>query len=150
MTKITADFPVYVSSQALNKNIDTLKTGWAMNSLLEGVFKSMKTQTGEYIYRDEMMSEGKLCGMPYRVSNQIPVDKNGRTDLFFGNWSDLLIGDQMGLETYTTLDGTWTDDQGVEHNAFQENLSATRAIMFDDIAVRHAESFMYCKNIKVF
>lgn len=148
--KITADFPVYVSSQALNKNIDTLKTGWAMNSLLEGVFKSMKTQTGEYIYRDEMMSEGKLCGMPYRVSNQIPVDKNGRTDLFFGNWSDLLIGDQMGLETYTTLDGTWTDDQGVEHNAFQENLSATRAIMFDDIAVRHAESFMYCKNIKVF
>ena len=120
-----------------------------MNSQLEGVFKNMKTQTGAYIYRDEMM-EGKLAGMPYKVSNQIPIDKNGKTDLFFGNWSDLLIGDQMGLETYTTLDGTWTDEQGIQHNAFEENLSATRAIMFDDIAVRHAESFLYCKNIKVF
>ena len=147
--KITADFPVYVSSKALGKNIDDLHAGWAMNSQLEGVFKNMKTQTGAYIYRDEMM-EGKLAGMPYKVSNQIPIDKNGKTDLFFGNWSDLLIGDQMGLETYTTLDGTWTDEQGIQHNAFEENLSATRAIMFDDIAVRHAESFLYCKNIKVF
>lgn len=147
--KITADFPVHVAARAMAKNIDDVHTGWAMNSLLEGVFKNMKTQTGEYIYREEMMSENKLCGMPYRVSNQIPTDKNGKTDLFFGNWSDLLIGDQMGLETYTTLDGSWTDEQGIQHNAFEENLSATRAIMFDDIAVRHSESFMYCKNIKV-
>ncbi|WP_243025739.1 phage major capsid protein [Clostridium sp. AM33-3] len=148
--KITADFPVYVSAKAMSKNIDDLHAGWAMNSMLEGVFKNMKTQTGEYIYRNEMMSEGKLCGVPYKVSNQILTDKNGKTDLFFGNWSDLLIGDQMGLETYTTLEGSWTDEQGISHNAFEENLSATRAIMFDDIAVRHGESFMYCKGIKVF
>lgn len=94
--KITADFPVYVSSKALGKNIDDLHAGWAMNSQLEGVFKNMKTQTGAYIYRDEMM-EGKLAGMPYKVSNQIPIDKNGKTDLFFGNWSDLLIGDRWDL-----------------------------------------------------
>lgn len=146
--KITADFPVYVSSLAFSKNIDDVRAGWAMNSLLEGFFKNMKTSTGAYIYRDEM-KEGKLCGMPYRVSNQIPTAADGTTDLFFGNWSDLLIGDQMGLETYTTLDGTWTDDAGITHNAFDENLAATRATMYDDIGVRHPESFLYCKNIKV-
>lgn len=145
--KITADFPVHVSSKAFAKNIDDVRAGWAMNSLLEGYFKNMKTTTGAYIYRDEMAT-GKLCGMPYKVSNQIPT-ANGMTDLFFGNWSDLLIGDQMGLETYTTLDGTWTDDAGIVHNAFEENLAATRALMYDDIGVRHPESFMYCKNIKV-
>lgn len=145
--KITADFPVYVSSKAFSKNIDDLRAGWAMNSLLEGYFKNMKTSTGVYIYREEM-AQGKLCGIPYKVSNQIPT-VNGLTDLFFGNWSDLLIGDQMGLETYTTLDGTWTDDAGITHNAFEENLAATRALMYDDIGVRHGESFMYCKNIKV-
>jgi len=118
-----------------------------MNSLLEGYFKNMKTSTGVYIYREEM-AQGKLCGIPYKVSNQIPT-VNGMTDLFFGNWSDLLIGDQMGLETYTTLDGTWTDDAGISHNAFEENLAATRALMYDDIGVRHPESFIYCKNIKV-
>lgn len=145
--KITADFPVHVSSTAFAKNIDDVRAGWAMNSLLEGVFKNMKTETGAYIYREEMAS-GKLCGIPYKVSNQIPT-VNGKTDLFFGNWSDLLIGDQMGLETYTTLDGTWTDDAGISHNAFEENLAATRALMYDDIGVRHPESFLYCKNIKV-
>lgn len=146
--KITADFPVYVSSLAFSKNIDDARAGWAMNSLLEGFFKNIKTETGAYIYRDEMAA-GKLCGMPYRVSNQIPTAADGTTDLFFGNWSDLLIGDQMGLETYTTLDGAWTDDAGITHNAFDENLAATRATMYDDIGVRHPESFLYCKNIKV-
>lgn len=146
--KITADFPIYVRSKAISKNIDDIKAGWAMNSMLEGVFMNMKTTTGTYIYREEMAT-GKLCGFPYKVSNQIPTSASGLTDLFFGNWSDLLIGDQMGLETYTTLDGTWTDEDGVQHNAFEENLAATRALMYDDIGVRHAESFMYCKNIKV-
>lgn len=145
--KITADFPIFVRSKAMGKNIDDIKAGWAMNSMLEGVFMNMKTTTGAYIYRDEMAT-GKLCGFPYKVSNQIPT-VSGQTDLFFGNWADLLIGDQMGLETYTTLDGTWTDEEGIQHNAFEENLAATRALMYDDIGVRHAESFMYCKNIKV-
>ena len=145
--KITPDFPIYVRSKAMAKNIDDIHAGWAMNSMLEGIFMNMKTQTGTYIYREEMAS-GKLCGFPYKISNQIPTD-NGKTDLFFGNWSDLLIGDQMGLETYTTLDGTWTDEEGIQHNAFEENLAATRALMYDDIGVRHAESFIYCKNIKV-
>ena len=69
--------------------------------------------------------------------------------MFFGNWADLMIGDQMGLETYTTLDGTWTDENGVQHNAFEENLTGTRALMYDDIGVRHVESFAYVHNIKV-
>ena len=108
---------------------------------------NMKTSTGSYIYRDEMIG-GKLLGFPYKVCNQIQVS-NGATELFFGNWADLLVGDQMGLETYTTLDGSWTDETGREHNAFDENMAATRATMYDDIGVRHEESFLRVKNIKV-
>ena len=114
-----------------------------------GYLKNIKTTTGDYIYRDEM-NAGNFLGMPYKVSNQIPTDsKTGCTEMFFGNWADLMIGDQMGLETYTTLDGTWTDENGVQHNAFEENLTGTRALMYDDIGVRHVESFAYVHNIKV-
>ena len=56
----------------------------------------------------------------------------------------------MGLETYTTLDGSWVDEDGVQHNAFEENLAATRALMYVDIAARHKESFIHVKNIKAF
>lgn len=146
--KITADFPVYVRSKVMSKNVDDMAAGWCFNSMLEGYLMNLKTDTGAYIYRDEM-GEGKLLGFQYKVSNQIPTDANGLTELFFGNWADLLVGDQMGLETYTTLDGTWTDENGTQHNAFEENLAATRALMYDDIAARHAESFICCKNIKV-
>ena len=144
---ITADLPVYVRSKAFMKNIDDTAAGWTMNSMLEGVFMNMKTSTGAYIYRDEMVA-GKLLGFPYKVCNQIPADK-GATELFFGNWADLLVGDQMGLETYTTMDGSWTDEEGREHNAFDENMAATRATMYDDIGVRHEESFLRVENIKV-
>ena len=109
---------------------------------------NMKTTTGAYIYREEMQT-GKLLGAPYRISNQIPVDKEGKTDIFFGNWADLMIGDQMGMETLTTLEGSWIDDEGAQHSAFEENLVATRATMYDDIAVRHEESFIVAEKVKV-
>jgi len=108
---------------------------------------NLKTTDGSYIYREEMAA-GNLLGFPYKVSNQIPTDSN-KTTLFFGNWADLLVGEQLGLETYTTLDGSWVDEAGIQHNAFEENLSATRALMYIDIAARHAESFAVVKNIAI-
>lgn len=146
--KITADFPVWLRAKAMNKNIDDVKLGWAFNSITEAYIMNMKTSTGAYIYREEMQA-GKLLGSPYRISNQIPVNKDGTTDIFFGNWADLLIGDQMGMETLTTLEGSWIDDEGTQHSAFDENLVATRATMYDDIAVRHEESFILAKKVKV-
>lgn len=147
--KLTADFPVYIKSLVLSKNVDDQALGWAFNSFMEGYLMNLKTEDGHYIYRDEM-NTGKLLGIPYRTTNQIVTDpKAGTTDMFFGNWADLMIGDQMGLETYTTLDGSWTDENGVQHNAFEENLTGTRALMYDDIGVRHVESFAYIKGCKV-
>lgn len=145
---ITADFPIYIRSIVLNKNVDDIGLGWTFNAMLEGLLMNMKTTTGAYIYREEMAS-GKLLGFPYKVSNQISTDSNGLSSLIFGNWNDLLVGEQLGLETYTTLEGSWVDEDGIQHNAFEENLAATRALMYVDIAPRHAESFIYCKNIKV-
>lgn len=143
--KLTADFPVYVRSTVLAKNVDDLGLGWAFNSMMEGFLMNLKTTTGAYIYREEM-NDGKLLGFPYKVSNQIETSSTNKTEMFFGNWADLLVGEQLGLETYTTLDGSWTDEDGVQHNAFEENLTATRALMYVDIAARHAESFAHIKN----
>ncbi|MDR2513901.1 MAG: phage major capsid protein [Christensenellaceae bacterium] len=142
---ITPDFPVYVVSKVMSKNVDDLALGWTFNSMMEGFLKNMKTTDGHYIYREEM-NGGKLLGFPFKVSNQISTSAANKTEIIFGNWADLLIGEQLGLETYTTLDGSWTDEDGVQHNAFEENLTATRALMYVDIAARHAESFAHVKN----
>lgn len=146
--RLTADFPVYIKALVVSKNVDDQALGWAFNSFMEGYLMNLKTATGDYLYRDEM-NAGKFLGLPYATTNQIPTSKDGLTDLFFGNWADLMIGDQMGMETLTTMEGSWTDENGVLHNAFEENLVGTRALMYDDIGVRHTESFVYVKNIKV-
>ncbi len=145
--QLTADFPVYIKSLLLSKNVDDQALGWAFNSFTEGYLMNLKTATGDYLYRDEM-NAGRFLGIPYATTNQIPT-VNGKTDIFFGNWADLMIGDQMGMETFTTMEGSWTDENGIAHNAFEENLVGTRALMYDDIGVRHMESFVYVKNIKV-
>lgn len=144
--KITADFPAWLESKLLNKNVDDVRLGWTFNASVEGYLKNLKTQTGDYLYRDEMKS-GMLLGYPYKRSNQITNDSNGKTSIIFGNWADLLAGEQAGLETYTTLDGSWVDENGVQHNAFDENLSATRALMYIDFAVRYTESFIVVNNV---
>jgi HK97 family phage major capsid protein len=128
--------------------VDDLSIGWAFNSMMEGYLMNLKTTTGAYIYREEM-STGRLLGFPYLISNQIPTDPTFKTSMFFGNWADLLVGEQLGLETYTTLDGSWTDENGIQHNAFEENLTATRALMYVDAAIRHVESFAYVKNCQI-
>ena len=145
--QLTADFPVWLVSKVMAKNVDDSRLGWTFNSFVEGYLKNMKTEIGEYIYREEM-NQGKLLGFPYKVSNQIET-ANDKTTIIFGNWSDLLVGEQLGLETYTTLEGSWTDELGVTHNAFEENLMATRALMYVDVAVRHAESFIVVKNVSI-
>lgn len=144
--KITADFPVWLEAKVLSKNVDDVSLGWTFNAAVEGYLKNLKTATGEYIYREEM-NGGNLLGYPYKRSNQIPTDSTGKTSIIFGNWADLLAGEQAGLETYTTLDGSWIDENGVQHNAFDENLSATRALMYIDFAVRHVESFIVVNNV---
>jgi len=146
--RVTADFPIFVRSKVLEKNVDDLHLGWTFNSAMEGHYMNLKTTTGAYIYRDEM-NTGKFAGFPYKVSNQIPTTQDGYTESIFGNWADAIVGEQMGLETYTTLDGSWTDEDGVVHNAFEENLAGTRALMYVDVGVRHAESFVHIVNLKV-
>ena len=144
---ITADFPVFVRSSVLAKNVDDRAMGWTFNSMMEGFLMNLKTTTGAYIYRDEM-NGGKLLGFPYKVSNQIGTVAN-KTEIIFGNWADLLVGEQLGLETYTAFEGSWVDENGIQRNAFEENLVATRALMYVDIAARHAESFAHIKNCAI-
>ena len=83
--KITADFPVWLVSKVLAKNVDDLGLGWTFNSFVEGYLKNLKTTTGDYIYREEM-NGGKLLGFPYKVSNQIETASN-KTTIIFGNWA---------------------------------------------------------------
>lgn len=76
-------------------------------------------------------------GYSYKMTTQIPINltKTSGTDLtevYFGNWAELLIGQWGGMEIMASME---TSD------AFEKDQTWIRVLQELDIAVRHGESF---------
>ena len=76
-------------------------------------------------------------GYPYKMTTQIPINltKSGGTDLtevYFGNWQELIIGEWGGMEIAVSQE---TSD------AFEKDQTWVRILQEVDITVRHAASF---------
>ena len=94
---------------------------------------------GDYIIQP-MTSESALVGWmghPYKMTTQIPINltkgsSTNCTEIYFANWSELIIGQWGGLEIMASRE---TSD------AFAKNQTWVRIIQDVDVAVRHPESF---------
>lgn len=76
-------------------------------------------------------------GYPYKMTTQIPInltkaEGTSLTEVYFGNWQDLLIGQWGGMEIMASAE---TSD------AFEKDQTWVRILQEVDIAVRHPESF---------
>lgn len=76
-------------------------------------------------------------GYPYAMTTQIPINltKNAGsslTEIYFGNWAELLLGQWGGMEIMASQE---TSD------AFQKDQTWVRVLQEVDIAVRHGQSF---------
>jgi HK97 family phage major capsid protein len=107
----------------LEKNVAGASLGWTFNNAAEIYLKRMKSTTGQFIWKEEM-ERGTLGGYPYKCTNMISVDADGYTSIFFGLWSDFIVGDQRGLTTETSYDAT-IQDGGQSIGLFQSRQTAT-------------------------
>lgn len=76
-------------------------------------------------------------GYPYRMTTQIPINLTkgsgtSLTEIYFGNWAELIIGQWGGMEIALS---TETSD------AFEKDQTWIRILQEVDIAVRHPQSF---------
>lgn len=93
---------------------------------------------GNYIVQP-MVSDSQLqnwMGHPYKMTTQIPINltvgSGTCTEIYFGNWSEFIIGQWGGIEIMASRE---TSD------AFEKNQVWVRIIQEIDLAVRHPESF---------
>jgi HK97 family phage major capsid protein len=89
---------------------------------------------------DESLS--KAIGLTCLTSTQIPFNltKGSSTDcteVYVGNWSELLIGLFGSVELLAT---------NIGGNAWAQNAIEVRLIQNCDVAVRHSASFVYCAD----
>jgi HK97 family phage prohead protease/HK97 family phage major capsid protein len=143
----SADLPIWLCGKVFRKNVLGGSFGWTFNTDMETYLKCMKSQTGQFIWKDEM-DKGTLNGYPYRTTNIIPTE-NGMTSMIFRLWEDLIVGELNGLTTRTSYDATVRMDDGQDVSLFQTAQTATRAIMYVDVGLAHDEAFAVAANVKI-
>ncbi|MCK5237502.1 MAG: phage major capsid protein [Deltaproteobacteria bacterium] len=135
------------ASNALRGNL-----GFVMHSRVKSKLKSERIaqysgQT-DGAYAMLPMTDAKLAELMaynFRTSNQLPTNltKGSSTDcseVYFGNWQELLIGQWGGLELMASNE---TSD------AFEKNQTWVRAIQEVDTGIRHAESFCLLSDARI-
>ena len=145
---LTAAFPNYLVAAVLRNNVYADGLGFVFNTSVEQFFKSLRDNVGGFIFAEEMNKNGTLVGYPYRTTNLLETEK-GKTCIIFGNWNDLIIGEQGALEIETSREGSWTDDAGNLVSAFENDQTLIRAINNVDAGLRHDESFVVASGVAV-
>lgn len=145
---LTAAFPNYLVASVLKNNVYADGLGFVFNTSVEQFFKSLRDNVGGFIFAEEMNKNGTLVGYPYRTTNLLETT-GGQTQIIFGNWNDLVIGEQGALEIETSREGSWTDDAGNLISAFENDQTLVRAINNVDTGLRHDESFAVASKVAV-
>lgn len=141
---LTADVPGTMIGDLMNQNIPMLSAGWIFNSKIWSAFYNLKTTTNQYIYRAEM-DRNMLNGFPFRISNQITTANStaGTTyfDIFFGDFSEFIFGDEMAFEFQASNEASWYDGSALQ-SAFSLDQTVLKITAKHDMALRHNASFL--------
>lgn len=130
----------------MSKNIDWNNVGWIFNGRVWNKLYHLKTTTGAYLHRDEL-NAGRFLGFPYKVTNQIAsTGTNLSTDIFFGDFAEFIIGEEMGLEMMASTEATYQDG-GELVSAFSRDQTVIKVTAKHDFGVRHPEAFIVGTDI---
>ena len=145
---LTAMFPGYMVAAVLKNNVLAGSLGFTFNTSVEQYFKNLRDNVGGFIFAGEMNKQRTLVGYPYRTTNLFET-AGGKTKIIFGDWNDLVLGEQGALEIETSREGSWTDEAGNLISAFENDQTIVRAINNVDAGLRHDESFAVADKVAV-
>lgn len=123
-------------------NIPMTNLGWIMNPEMFAKFYNETFPNGNYKFRDEL-KQGKFHGIKFVETNQIVTgtDEHGKTDIFLGDFSKFMIGEQLALEVKTSEDATYLDEDGNLQSAFDNDETVIKGLMIHDFGVAYGKAF---------
>ena len=114
---------VEMESLVLADNVPFNRPGYLTNSTVVGNLKTTAKASNTAVFI--MDGDGRVNGHPVTISNAVASGY-----IYFGMWSDLLIGFFGSIDILTD-----------PYTAATNNLTRIRATQFCDVAVRHGQSF---------
>lgn len=148
---ITFDHLIDMETKVADANADGASMAYLANAVTIGALKKIKDANNNYIWKPIVGASrnaipGEVNGYPVARSNQARKNLTKGTssgvcsEIFFGNWADLLIGEWGVLEILPNpYSAAAYDNGGLE----------IRALQSVDIAVRHPESFCRMADVLV-
>lgn len=141
--QLTIDHLIDLETQITNANADVDSMAYLTNAKAVGWLKKAKSSTGQYLWTN--IPGGQRSGTPGEINGYAVARTNQArstltkgtasgicSEVFFGNWFELLIGEWGVLEIMPNpYDATLFKQGGV----------LLRAMQSVDVAVRHAASF---------
>ena len=123
-------------------NIRMLKPGWIFNPDVYAILYNETFGNGIWKYRDELKT-GKFHGFPFIESNQIEAgtDSHGKVDIFFGDYSKFVVGEQVSLEIKTSEDSGYLDENGNTQQSGDNDETVVRGLMIHDMALTYGKAF---------
>lgn len=124
-------------------NVPMTNVRWAMHPNMEAWLKNLKTTTGAWIFRQEMVENGTLAGYPYHVSTQMSYTDTSTdyADLWVGDFDEFLWGTGLDMELRMSQDASFVSS-GTTYSAFQRDSSLVRVVGEHDFNVMHPVSFV--------
>lgn len=121
--------------------------GWMFSGVLWSLFYNLKDGVGNYIHRQEM-DQNKLLGWPFKINNNITVgsDDHAMTEIYFGDWSQFIIGETLGLQIDVSKEATYMDGNQLV-SAFANDQTVMRALMREDFGVRYGQAFVVRQKV---
>lgn len=132
----------YMVTPLKKANIPMTNLGWAFNPDVYTILYNETFPNGNYKYRDELKN-GRFHGFPYVETNQITTgtDAKGKVDIFFGDFDQFMIGEQMALEVKTSEDASYYDEDGNLQSAFDNDETVIKGLMVHDFGVAYGKAF---------
>lgn len=123
-------------------NIKMRKPGWIFNPDVFTLLYNETFTNGNWKYRDQLLA-GKFHGFPFIETNQVDTgtDNHGLTDIFFGDFDKLFIGEQVSLEVKTSEEASYTDENGITRSAFDNDETVVKGLMEHDMGLAYGAAF---------
>lgn len=143
-TALTQLIPDEMISLLKAANVPMTNVHWAMSPQMEAWLKNLKTNTGAWIFRQEMVENGTLCGYPYHDSTQISYTDTTTDygDLWLGDFDEFLWGVGLDMELRMSQDASFVSS-GTTYSAFQRDSALVRVVGEHDFGVMHPVSFVH-------
>lgn len=126
-----------------NANVRFLRPGWIISRRTEFFLKyQVRDGLGNLVFKEEM-DRGMLLGYPYKATTVIPNNLGGGgidSEIYVADFADVVLADAPTIAIEVSNEATYVDADGVQHNAFQEDVTLIRFIEEHDLLVRHEES----------